>query len=88
MNRREALHHIGAAAAGWMASTSPQGSTETIIRGGRVVNADGSRVADLRLSGELIAEIGPSLDIPAGAHVVDACEFVMLTGKQVGQFGG
>ena len=81
MNRREALHHIGAAAAGWMARASPvQTSTETVIRGGRVVNADSSQMADLRLSGELIAEIGPTLDVPAGARVLDATDKLVIPG--------
>ncbi len=81
MNRREALHHIGAAAAGWMARASAsQTSTEIVIRGGRVVNADSSQVADLRLSGELIAEIGPALDIPAGARVLDATDQLVIPG--------
>jgi len=81
MNRREALHHIGAVATGWIARASPmQASTEIVIRGGRVVNADSNQIADLRLSGELIAEIGPALDIPAGARVLDATDKLVIPG--------
>src|SRR5262245_25957565 len=36
-----------------------QGSPGLLIRGGRVVNADGMRTADVRTEGERIVEIAP-----------------------------
>ena len=35
--------------------------TEILIRGGRVVNHDGSRVADVRIRGDRVVEIGSGL---------------------------
>jgi len=44
----------------------------TIIRGGTVVNADRAFRADVLCEGGKIVAVGPSLDAPAGAQVVDA----------------
>ncbi len=43
----------------------------TLIRGGTVVTSECERRADVRIVGETIVEVGPSLD-PAGATVIDA----------------
>jgi dihydropyrimidinase len=44
----------------------------TIIRGGTVVNADRAFRADVLCEGDKIVAVGPNLDAPAGAQVVDA----------------
>jgi dihydropyrimidinase len=46
--------------------------SSTLIRGGTVVTAEGERQADLLIVGETIAAVGPGLDAPAGARVIDA----------------
>src|SRR3954452_19947807 len=43
-----------------------------LIRGGTVVNHDHSRRADVVVEGATIAAIGPKLEAPAGADVIDA----------------
>mgnify|MGYP003350449235 FL=1 len=43
-----------------------------LIRGGTVVNADHSERADVLVAGEKIVAVGPDLEIPAGAKVIDA----------------
>jgi dihydropyrimidinase len=53
----------------------------TIIRGGTVVNADRAFRADVLCEGDKIVAVGPDLDAPAGAQVVDAGgQFVMPGG--------
>ena len=44
----------------------------TLIRGGTVVNHDHSQRADVLIDGGKIVAIGPKLEAPAGAEVVDA----------------
>jgi len=44
---------------------------ELVIKGGRVIDQDGDRVADVAIDGERIAEVGTDLDT-AGARVIDA----------------
>ncbi|MFM2248034.1 MAG: hypothetical protein RL071_4109 [Pseudomonadota bacterium] len=44
----------------------------TLIRGGTLVTADGEQRADLLMVGETIAAVGPALDAPAGAQIIDA----------------
>ncbi len=43
-----------------------------LIRGGTVVTAEGEFRADVLVQGETIAAVGPDLDAPAGARVIDA----------------
>jgi dihydropyrimidinase len=43
-----------------------------LIRGGTVVTAESESRADVLVVGETIAAIGPDLDVPAGARVIDA----------------
>ncbi|MYM21813.1 dihydropyrimidinase [Duganella sp. FT135W] len=45
---------------------------KTIIRGGTVVNADRAFRADVLCDGDKIIAVGESLDVPAGAKVIDA----------------
>jgi len=44
----------------------------TMIRGGKVVTAEGEGLADVLVEGELIVAVGEGLDVPAGAKVIDA----------------
>ena len=53
---------------------------EILIRGGRVVNADGARDADVRIAGDLIVEVGPRLTASSGARVIDATGRLVLPG--------
>jgi dihydropyrimidinase len=46
--------------------------TTTLIRGGTVVTAEGEFRADVLCVGETIAAVGPGLEAPAGARVIDA----------------
>ena len=43
-----------------------------VIRGGIVANADGTRRADVRIEGERIVQVAPSISAPADARVIDA----------------
>ncbi|TFW13746.1 dihydropyrimidinase [Massilia arenosa] len=44
----------------------------TLIRGGTVVNADRAFRADVLCEGDKIVAVGPNLEAPAGAEIVDA----------------
>ena len=54
--------------------------SELLIRGGRVVNADAERDADVRIVGATITEVGANLRAPAGARVIDAAGRLVLPG--------
>ncbi len=43
-----------------------------LIRNGELVNADSRSHADILVEGETIVRIGKSLEVPAGANVIDA----------------
>jgi dihydropyrimidinase len=93
MTRRTALRSL---AAGWLGLTSggrrtgsgdaweagerQRRATEILIRGGRVVNADGARDTDVRITGEVIAEIGPGLRPGEGARVIEAAGRLVMPG--------
>ncbi|EDM80711.1 Putative dihydropyrimidinase [Plesiocystis pacifica SIR-1] len=47
-------------------------SEHVLIRGGTVVTAEHEVRADVLVSGETIAAVGPDLDAPAGARIIDA----------------
>src|SRR5262245_27892669 len=53
---------------------------EILIRGGRLVNAEGVRNADLRIVGETIAEIGSGLRPGAGARVIEGHDRLVMPG--------
>jgi cytosine/adenosine deaminase-related metal-dependent hydrolase len=55
-------------------------SSELLIRGGRVVNADGVRKADIRVVGETIAEVATGLRSGAGARVIEATGKLVMPG--------
>ena len=62
------------------ASAARQEAGEILIRGGRVVNADASLVADVRILGSSIAEIGPNLTAAAEARIIDATSRLVIPG--------
>jgi len=51
----------------------------TLIRGGTLVTATRTYVADILIEGERIAEIGPGLDV-AGAEILDAAGKLIMPG--------
>ena len=54
--------------------------SELLIRGGRVVNSDGNRMADVRISGERIEEVGADLATRPDARVIDATGKLVMPG--------
>ena len=93
MNRREAIR--AAAVLGLAAGSRPasvlgersrdaplgeQPAPELLIRGGTVVNFDGSRRADVRIVGERVAEIGVGLEPGPNARVVNAAGHLVMPG--------
>jgi len=85
ITRREAVRAIAAGCAGIavgrdsLAARRQPGAADLVIRGGRIVNADGIRIADLRIVGETITEIGDVRRAP-GARVIDATDKLVLPG--------
>ena len=51
-----------------------------LVRGGTVVNADGSSRADVLCTDGLITGVGKDLDIPAGTQVIDADSCFVMPG--------
>ncbi|MGH7903773.1 MAG: dihydropyrimidinase [Candidatus Dormibacteraceae bacterium] len=51
-----------------------------LVRGGTLVTAAGERAADVRLHGELIAEVGAGLEAAAGEEVIEAAGLIVLPG--------
>src|SRR3546814_9064536 len=51
-----------------------------LVRGGTVVNADCSQRADVLIDGGTIRAVGPNLEAPAGAEVIDAGGAYVLPG--------
>jgi dihydroorotase len=51
-----------------------------VIRGGRVVDITGERMADVLVAGGLVQAVGASIDAPAGATVLDAAGCVVAPG--------
>lgn len=51
-----------------------------LIKGGTVVSADHEQRADVLILGETIAAVGPDLDVPAGARIIDASGAYVLPG--------
>lgn len=93
VGRREALRGLaltGVACAAGVADlgrylaplgrAASQPAREILVRGGRVVNADGVATADVRVVGETIAEVGPGLTPGADARVIEAAGRLVLPG--------
>ncbi|MDH3272230.1 MAG: amidohydrolase family protein [Gemmatimonadota bacterium] len=57
-----------------------QPEPELLIRGGRVVNADGSRMSDVRIVGERITEMGAGLAPGPDARVIEAAGHLVMPG--------
>ncbi len=51
-----------------------------VVRGGRVLDEGGERVADVLVRDGAIVEVAPGLDVPAGARVLDAEGCVVTPG--------
>ncbi len=54
--------------------------SELVVRGGRVLDETGERVADVLVRDGLIVEVGPHVDAPAGAGQLDAQGCVVAPG--------
>ena len=54
--------------------------TPILIRGGTVVTAEAEYKHDVLVVGETIAAVGPWLDAPAGARVIDASGAYVMPG--------
>ncbi len=52
----------------------------TLLRGGTVVTTEGEFRHDVLVSDQVIAAVGPDLDVPAGARVIDAGGAYVLPG--------
>jgi dihydropyrimidinase len=74
----------GLRSAGWPTGAASlgegQGGTRLLIRGGRVVNTDGTRAADVLIEGERIANVAGSISAPAGARIIDARGKLVIPG--------
>lgn len=51
-----------------------------LIKGGTVVNATGSEMADVYIEDRLIKQVGTNLDIPGGTRVIDATGKLVMPG--------
>jgi dihydropyrimidinase len=89
VSRREALKAMGAAwlgarlapQVGIRAADGPPGEAgEILVRGGRVVSAEGAYEADVRILGERIAEVGAALAPGPDARVIDAAGQLVIPG--------
>ncbi len=60
--------------------TAAPNAGELLIRGGRVVNADGIALADVRITGETIAEVGMGLKASPGGRVIEARGMLVMPG--------
>lgn len=53
---------------------------ETVIHNGLIINEDGRMLADIRIQGEKIVEIGPKLVAAPGAREIDAAGMLLMPG--------
>ena len=51
-----------------------------LIKGGTVVNATGSELADVYVEDRLIKQVGTHLDIPGGTRIIDAMGKLVMPG--------
>jgi dihydropyrimidinase len=86
ITRRDALRTLAAGYVGLTLERAQREGThrskagEILVRGGRIVNADGIREADLRIVGETISEIGARLRPGADARVIEAGGKLVMPG--------
>ncbi len=59
---------------------SVRSKTALVIRGGTVVDATGSRRADVAVAGGMVLQVGADLQAPTGARVLDAAGLVVAPG--------
>lgn len=59
---------------------APARPAALVLRGGTVLDETGERRADVLVRGGVIAEVGPGIDVPAGATVLDASGAVVTPG--------
>ncbi len=76
MNRRRALTAVVALGLG---ARFRRQQRSLVVRGGRVVTAEGQRDADVRILDEKVTEVGPGLE-PGGAEVIEARGLLVLPG--------
>lgn len=50
------------------------------IKGGKVVNEDRSVISDVYIANGKIVEVGPDLQTPVGARVIDATDKLVMPG--------
>lgn len=83
VSRRDAIRALTAGSLSLLGTprlyAQPQDS-RVLIRGGRIVNADGSRDADLLITGERITAIAPGLPADPGTRVIDARGLLVMPG--------
>lgn len=79
-SRSRLLACLSALAVAFAAPVWGQESTELIIRNGLIVTAEGRMQADVRVVGEVVAEIGLDLAASAGAREIDARGMLLLPG--------
>ena len=51
-----------------------------LIKGGTVVNATGSELADVYIEDRYIKQVGTNLDIPGGTRIIDAAGKLVMPG--------
>ena len=51
-----------------------------LIKGGQVVNEDGKQRADVYIEDTIIKQVGPDLEVPGGARVIDATGKLVIPG--------
>lgn len=54
--------------------------TGILIKGGKVVNEDCSVISDVYIEDGKIVEVGPNLQVPSGARVIDATDKLVIPG--------
>ncbi|MFN0180091.1 MAG: dihydroorotase [Gemmatimonadales bacterium] len=78
LSRRDAVELLAGALSLTVARRSR--ATDLLIRGGRVVNADGVAMADIRIVGETITEVGPDRPVGPDTEVIDATGRLIMPG--------
>lgn len=63
-----------------LATAGAQQQAELLIRNGLIVTAEGRTLADVRIRGEQVAEIGPNLTAGPGARVIEARGMILMPG--------